>query len=202
MPENSPLIGEMRTFQGFKKGDDHLVKNYRRVSLTCVTCKHMLDHLEKNSILTSLNHGFRTGFSCDTQPVTTVHALLTKHDTNTQVDMTILDFSKAFGTVPHNKLLHKPDQCGINGNINSWLCDFLTNRQMRVVVDDIESEAVRVDSGVPQSTVLGPILFLCHINDLQDTVKSTARLFPDDCLLYRATKTRADYQTLQRPTGP
>ena len=190
----------------FKKGDVHLAENYRPVSLTCVTCKllehiickHMLDHLDRNRILTSLNHGFRSGYSCETQLVTTVHDLLTKYDVGAQVDVAILDFSKAFDTVPHKKLLHKLDQYGINGNINSWLCDFLTNRQMRVVVDGVESKAVPVASGVPQGTVLGPILFLCHINDLPDSVKSTVRLFADDCLLYCAIKSRADHNTLQK----
>ena len=190
----------------FKKGDVHLAENYRPVSLTCVTCKllehiickHMLDHLERNRILTSLNHGFRSGYSCETQLVTTVHDLLTKYDIGAQVDVAILDFSKAFDTVPHKKLLHKLTQYGIDGNINSWLCDFLTNRQMRVVVDGVESESVPVASGVPQGTVLGPILFLCHINDLPDSVKSTVRLFADDCLLYRSIKSRADHDTLQK----
>ena len=72
----------------------------------------------------------------------------------------------------------------MDGNINAWLCDFLTNRKMRVVIDDEETEAVPEDSGVPKGTVLGTLLFLCHINDLPDTVKSTVRLLADDCLLY------------------
>ena len=104
---------------------------------------------------------------------------------------------KAFDTVPHRKLLHKLSQYGIDGNINSWLSNFLTNRQMSVVVDGVKSEAAPVASGVPQGTVLGPILFLCHINDLPDSVKSTVRLFADDCLLYRSIKTRADHIALQ-----
>ena len=104
------VIGEMRTLHQFlKKGDVHLAEKYCPVSLTCVTCKllnnfickHMLYHLERNRILTSLNHGFPIGYSCETQLVITVHDLLTKHDTNTQVDMAILNFSKAFDTVPH-----------------------------------------------------------------------------------------------------
>ena len=68
---------------------------------------------------------------------------------------------------------------------------------MRVVIDDEESEAVSVDSGVPQGTVLGTLLYLCHINDLPDTVKSTVRLLADDCLLYRQNKSREDHSSLK-----
>ena len=190
----------------YKKGDVHLPENYRPVSLTCVSCKilehiickHILDHLERNKILTSLNHGFRSGYSCETQLVTTVHDLLGKFDTGSQIDMIILDFSKAFDTVPHGKLLHKMKLYGVDGNINSWLSDFLTNRKMKVVVDGEESDSVTVDSGVPQGTVLGPLLFLCHINDLPDAVKSTVRLFADDCLLYRSIRNMDDHLALER----
>ena len=136
----------------FKKGDVHLPQNYRSVSLTCVSCKllehiickHILDHLERNKILTTLNHG--SSYSCETQLVATVHDLLGKFDVGAQIDMVILDFSKAFDTVPHQKLLHKMGQYGVDGNFNAWLCDFLTNRKMRVVIDGEESETVPVDS--------------------------------------------------------
>ena len=102
----------------FKKGDVNLPENYRPVSLTCVSCKllehiickHILDHLEKNKILTSLNHGFRSGYSYEMQLVATIHDLLGKYGVGTQIDMVILDFSKAFDTVPHRKLLHKMKQ--------------------------------------------------------------------------------------------
>ena len=190
----------------YKKGYVHLPENYRPVSLTCVSCKilehiickHILDHLERNKILTSLNHGFRSGYSCETQLVTTVLDLLGKFDTGSQIDMIILDFSKAFDTVPHSKLLHKMKLYGVDGNINSWLSDFLTNRKMKVVVDGEESDSVTVDSGVPQGTVLVPLLFLCHINDLPDAVKSTVRLFADDCLLYRSIRNMDDHLALER----
>ena len=160
----------------YKKGNNHLPENYRPVSLTCISCKilehiifkHILDHLDWNKILTTLNHGFRSGYSCETQLVTTVHDLLGKFDNGSQIDMIIWDFSKAFDTVPHRKLLHKMKVYGVDGNINAWLCDFLINRKMKVVVDGEESDSVTVDSGVPQGTVLGPLLFLCHINNLQD----------------------------------
>ena len=74
--------------------------------------------------------------------------------------MMILDFSKAFDTVPHDSLLNKMKCYGADGNINNWLRDFLTNRTMQVVVDGESSEPASVDSGVPQGTVLGPLLFL------------------------------------------
>jgi len=190
----------------FKKGDRHQAVNYRPVSLTCVSCKilehiickHIMDHLEKNKILTSLNHGFRSGYSCETQLVTTIHDLMTHYDAGAQIDMAVLDFSKAFDTVPHDKLLHKMNMYGVDGSLNSWLKDFLTSRSMQVVVDGEKSESVHVASGVPQGTVLGPILFLCHINDLPDSVKSTVRLFADDCLLYRRIRNMADHARLQK----
>ena len=69
---------------------------------------------------------------------------------------------------------------------------------MKVVVDGEKSDSVTVDSGVPQGTVLGPLLFLCHINDLPDAVKSTVRLFVDDCLLYRSIRNRDDHLALER----
>ena len=112
--------------------------------------------------------------------------------------MAILDFSKAFDTVPHNKLLAKLNSFGIDGNLNKWLAAFLQKRSMRVVVEGEHSEYAHVDSGVPQGTVLGPLLFLCHINDLPESVKSQVRLFADDCLLYREINTTKDHQIIKK----
>ena len=161
----------------FKKGDRHLAENYRPISLTSVPskilehviCRHLLNHLENNKILTNLNHGFRSDYSCETQLLTTVHDFVTSFENNKQVDVAILDFSKAFDTVPHRKLLHKLSQYGITGPIHSWLQNFLTGRTMRVVVVCCSSDSTSVDSGGPQGTVLGPLLFLCYINDLPDS---------------------------------
>ena len=157
-----------------KKGDKHQAENYRPISLTCVSCKllehiicrHLMKHLEDNNILTDLNHGFRSGYSCESQLLVTMEDLLRGYDSNTQIDCAILDFSKVFDTVPHKKLLHKLSSYGINGRIHSWLTQFLTARTMQVVLEGQTTRQVTVDSGVPQGTVLGPILFLCHINDL------------------------------------
>jgi hypothetical protein len=157
----------------------------------------MLKHLEKNKIFTNLNHGFRSGYSCEIQLLTTINDFLQEHNKGHQIDVAILDFSKAFDTAPHNKLLHKLHQYGIKDKIHKWLTNFLTARSMRTIVEGEKSNETTVDSGVPQGTVLGPILFLCHINDLPDSVTSSVRLFADDCLLYRTIKTAKDHQKLQ-----
>ena len=133
----------------------------------------------------------------DTTTDYTTHDFLTSFDTNKQVDIAILDFSKAFDTVPHDRLLHKLNHYGITGDLHKWLTTFLTHRQMTVVIEGTSSDATTVDSGVPQGTVLGPLLFLCHINDLPQTVKSQVRLFADDCLLYREINDQNDHHTLQ-----
>ena len=189
----------------FKKGNKHLAENYRPISLTSVVskllehviCKRILCHLEDIGILTNLNHGFRSWYSCETQLLVTTNDLLKSQDKGIQVDVAVLDFSKAFDTVPHEKLLYKLKKYGIEGPLHAWLSNFLTKRYMRVVLEGTFSNEVPVISGVPQGTVLGPLLFLCHINDLPDRVKSQIRLFADDCLMYREIKTHLDHTILQ-----
>ena len=180
----------------FKKGDRHAAENYRPVSLTSVlsktlehiVCSHMHSFFEQHNVLTNVNHGFRRGFSCETQLTVTADDLARNVEGGVQTDIAISDFSKAFDTVPHRKLLHKLKSYGIRGQLHKWISSFLCNRFMKVVVDGEVSSETEVVSGVPQGTVLGPLLFLVHINDLPDHVTSNVRLFADDCLLYRQIK--------------
>ena len=114
------------------------------------------------------------------------------------MDIGVLDFSKAFDTVPHPHLLKKLKHLGIRGDLYHWLTSFLTERDQRVVMEGSYSNFVHVDSGIPQGTVLGPLLFLCHINDLPLSVDSKIRLFADDCLIYREINSIEDEVQLQK----
>jgi hypothetical protein len=96
--------------------------------------------------------------------------------------MLILDFSKAFDTVPHTRLLRKLDQDGVRCNIHGWLESWLTTREQNVLVDGEKSRSVKVKSGVPQGTALRPLMFLLYINDIGENIGSSVRLFADDSL--------------------
>ena len=118
-------------------------------------------------------------------------------DRGRQTDMIILDFSKAFDRVPHLWLLEKIHHYGIRGSTYNWIRSFLQNRNQQVVVDGATSDKMEVISGVPQGTVLGPLLLLMVINDLPDTVTSNTRLFADDCIIYHTVKSIQDCLQLQ-----
>ena len=190
----------------FKKGDRHAAENYRPVSLTSVlaktlehiVCHALHKHFDEHDILTNLNHGFRKGHSCTTQLTITVDHIAQYIQKGFQIVIGVLDFTKAFDTVPHDRLPHKLHCYGVRGELHTWIQSFLCKRKMRVLVNGEASAEATVDSGVPQGTVLGPLLFLVHINDLPDRVSSSVRLFADDCLLYRPVSSPEDAAALQK----
>ena len=193
----------------YKKGPVSEAGNYRLVSLTCIPCKllehilctHIRSHLDQFGVLTPLNHGFRAKYSCDTQLLLTIQDLLEKCDpVNSQIDVTVLDFSKAFNKVPHVRLMSKLRLMGIDGKVAGWIAAFLTDRTQKVCVDGYSSGSSKVLSGVPQGTVLGPLLFLCFINDLPSVVdpNTQIRLFADDCLAYRVITNIKDQHIFQK----
>ncbi len=122
----------------------------------------MMDHFDRHRVLSTRQHGFRRGHSCETQLLMTVDDLTRAHNMKQQVDVAVLDLSKAFDTVPHERLLHKLAHYGIQGEVLHWIRAFLQERSQCVVLNGQTSPAVHVASGVPQGTVMGPIIFLCH----------------------------------------
>ena len=188
-----------------KRGERFKASNYRPVSLTCVCSKLMehvvvsqvMGHFDQHNILVDCQHGFRKQRSCETQLIGLTQELHEHLEEKGQVDMVILDFSKTFDKVPHQRLMSKLWNYGIRGDTHAWIKSFLMGRTQRVVVDGEASAWVPVESGVPQGTVLGPQLFLAFINDLPKAVSSRVRLFANDCVLYRKVETNADCHALQ-----
>ena len=192
----------------FKKGDKTNPANYKPVSLTCIVCKSMehiiysqiMNHLDRHNILVEFQHRFRANHSCETQLLNTVEDLSRRLDRRKTTDLLILDFSKAFDTMAHRRLLHKIQHYGVTGRTNRWISSWLCDRQQQVVLDGSSSSDSPVLSGVLQGTVLGPLMFLLYVNDIAAKVspQTTVKLFADDCLLYRTIESVADSIQLQQ----
>ena len=142
-------------------------------------------------------HGFRSGRSCETQLLNTINDFSKNLDMGRQTDVVLLDFSKAFDRVPHHRLCYKLSRYGIRGNTLSWIKIFLSGRLQQVIINGHSSSYTKVISGVPQGTVLAPLLFLCYINDLPQNVISRVKLYADDVLLYTTIHSKDDCLVLQ-----
>ncbi|KAL5269743.1 hypothetical protein ACHWQZ_G003270 [Mnemiopsis leidyi] len=190
----------------YKKESKADPANYRPVSLTSHVIKvfervirnHLTNYLEGNFLLSNKQHGFRKGRSCLTQLLSHYESILKNLNSGKETDVIYLDFSKAFDKVDHGLLLKKLKFYGIAGKLFAWIRDFLTNRKQIVTVDGVHSEPTDVLSGVPQGTVLGPLLFLIDINDLEEVVhSSTAASFADDTRLTTSISQEGDTAQLQ-----
>lgn len=176
----------------FKKGAHSEPLNYRPVSLTSVVCKAIERivvsklnlYLEENKIINEAQFGFQKGKSVEEQLLLTYNDITHWYDCGYPVDLILFDFAKAFDTVNHDILIQKLFKIGIRGNILDWLRSFLRGRKMSVVVAGIKSNCVPVTSGVPQGSVVGPILFIIFVNHLMSNLINKVMMFADDMKLY------------------
>ena len=190
----------------FKKGAKDKAENYRPISLTSIVCKLMekiikervMKHLTDNDLLSKKQHGFMKGRSTVTQLLNFFDDCVEQVSNGFVVDTVYFDFSKAFDTVPHKRLMNKLQSYGISGHIQRWIKSFLTGRSQFVKVNDEISECLPVISGVPQGSVLGPLLFIIFINDLPEIVTSSIYLFADDTKLMRKITSKHEADALQK----
>ena len=189
----------------YKKGNRGKAANYRPVSLTSQICKviesiirdAIVQHLEHNNLIYNSQHGFRSGRSCLSNLLTFLDKLTECWDRGENVDVIYTDFAKAFDKVPHQRLLTKLKSHGIGGKVLNWISSWLGNRAQRVCMNGFSSLWRAVVSGVPQGSVLGPILFLIFINDIDIGLVNWILKFADDIKIFGKVDSMEEAVSLQ-----
>ena len=154
-------------------------------------------HLIHNKLISKNQHGFLIGRSTLTQLIQTLEEWTSMLDKNDNLDVLYCDFKKAFDSVPHKRLMVKINSFGIEGNVGKWIENFITGRRQRVCIKDSKSTWVDVTSGVPQGSVLGPLLFVLYINDLPEAITCLSKLYADDTKIYQAVNNAKDAEIFQ-----
>lgn len=189
----------------FKKGNRNKAENYRPVSLTSLICKtfetiirdSLVQYLENNRLITDSQHGFRKGRSCVTNLLEFLDKVTGYVDSGENVDVVFLDFAKAFDKVPHKRLILKLRNHGIQGVLLGWITEWLKGRKQKVGIRGVSSDWADVLSGVPQGSVLGPLLFLVYINDLDFGIDNWILKFADDSKIFSRITGKCDHKKLQ-----
>ena len=177
-----------------KKNEKYIVNNYRPVSLLPIASKifekaiyhNLLNYIERENLLNINQSGFHANDNCINQLISMTHEIYRAFNCNPSLEVKgiFLDLSKAFDKVWHQGLLFKLESFEIRGKLLNLLKDYLSNRFQRVLLNGQESSWLPIKAGVPQGSILGPLLFLIYINDLPDGLNSIAKLFADDTFLF------------------
>ena len=187
----------------YKKGDKSNVRNYRPISLLCILSKVLESIIFSKIIplvkpkLSLCQYGFLQQRSCLTQLLSSYAKIYETLDKKLPTDIIFLDFKKAFDSVSHSELLYKLWRLGITGPLWLWFKDYLSDRKHFTYVDGASSDMLPVTSGVPQGSILGPLLFLIYINDIPNKMASSIYLFADDAKFIRCITSFNDSVTLQ-----
>ena len=202
-----PEMWKRGTITALHKGEDrHQAENYRPVTITSTLCrmlerilkKPILKHIEDNNLLVNEQHGFVGRRSCLSNLLLNMEKITETYDKGLPMDQIFLDLQKAFDSVPHQRLLCKLQQIGIHGEIYEWIKSFLSERYQRVGVNGVHSGWTKVRSGVPQGSVLGPILFIIFINDLPEHIEAWSSIFADDTKVLETVTNEDDCKRLQK----
>ena len=189
-----------------KKSSKAEPANYRPIALTShvikiferIIRKQLVAHLERNKLICPNQHGFRKHRSCLTQLLAHIDIILENLQHGMDTDVIYLDYAKAFDKVDHEILLKKLYSYGVRGKLLMWISSYLTDREQTVVINGEHSVPAKVISGVPQGTVLGPIMFILYLNDLSSCIKhSVVSSFADDTRLKKSITKVHDTQLLQ-----